>query len=125
MRNGAHFCYLRDSFMSRLYNFVNTYLLETHHACQLSHFLNNLAPLAAWVVLIAGTSSYFLARSVVRLQQCLIYAVWDTNFFEVFIISSLLVLFDVLQFQWLLSFVYSSDVPFGCMDGGCLVCPES
>ncbi len=64
-----------------------------------------------------------LTLSVARSQQYLIYPVWDANFFQVSIISSLLVLFDVLQSQWLLSFVLSSGVPFGCTGGGCLVCP--
>jgi hypothetical protein len=63
--------------------------------------------------------------AVAWLQQRLIYSVWDANFFEVSIISSLLVLFDVLRSQWLLSFILSSGVPFGCTDGGCLVCPYS
>jgi hypothetical protein len=61
MHDSVHFCCLRDSFMSCLSNFVNTSLLKTHHACQQSHFINNLAPLAAWVVLTAGASLYFLA----------------------------------------------------------------
>jgi hypothetical protein len=41
-----------------------------------------------------------LTHSVARLQQCLIYSVRDASFFGVSIISSLLVLFDVLRFQW-------------------------
>ncbi len=47
MRNCAHFRHLRDSFMSRLSDFVKTSLLETQHACHHSHLINNLAPLAA------------------------------------------------------------------------------
>ncbi len=61
MCNGTHFHCLCDSFMCRLSDFVTTSLLKTHHARQSSHFLNNLAPLVAWVVLTAGTSLYFLA----------------------------------------------------------------
>jgi hypothetical protein len=44
MRNGIHFHCLHDSVMSHLSNFVNNSLLKTHHACQHSHFINNLAP---------------------------------------------------------------------------------
>ncbi len=61
MRNGAIFRHTRDSFMCRLSGIVNTSLLETHHTCQRYYFINNLAPLAAWVVLTAGGSLYFLA----------------------------------------------------------------
>jgi hypothetical protein len=61
MRIGAHFRHLRDSFMSRLSNFVNTSLLEIHHTHQHSHFINNLPPLVAWVVLTACASLYFSA----------------------------------------------------------------
>jgi hypothetical protein len=61
MRDGAHFRHTHDSFMCCLSGFVNTFLLKTHHTCQCSYFLNNLAPLAAWVVLTAGASLYFVA----------------------------------------------------------------
>ncbi len=64
-----------------------------------------------------------LTQSVAWLQQCLIYQVQDASFFKISIIFSLLVLFDVLQFQWLLSFVLSHGIPFWRTVGGCLVCP--
>ncbi len=34
--DGAHFCCLRDSFMTRLSDFVNDSLLQLHHSCQRS-----------------------------------------------------------------------------------------
>jgi hypothetical protein len=127
MCNGAHFHCLGDSFMCCLSNFVTTFLLETHHPRQSSHFLNNLAPLAAWVVLTAGASLSFLAL-VSNKFCCLVTTMSHLSslgciFLGVSIISPPLVLFDVIQFQWLLSFVLSCGIPFGCMDWGCLVCP--
>jgi hypothetical protein len=60
MHDGAHFRWLRDSFMSRLLDFVSSSLLETHHARQLSGS-NSVALSAAWVSLASGTSSYLSA----------------------------------------------------------------
>jgi hypothetical protein len=59
MRDGVHFCHLRDSFMCRLFDFLNTSLLKIHHVHQQSH--QSLAPLAAWVSIASGASSYFSA----------------------------------------------------------------
>ncbi len=59
MQDDVHFCLLRDSFMCRLSNFLNASLLQTHHACQQSHL--SVAPLAAWVSIASGASSYFSA----------------------------------------------------------------
>jgi hypothetical protein len=59
MRDGTHFCCLRDSFMSWLLDFLNTTLLESHHACQWSQ--HSVAPSAAWVTLASGASSYLSA----------------------------------------------------------------
>ncbi len=62
MRDGVHFCCLRDSFMSHLSDFNNVTLLDTHHTCQRSS--QSIAPLAAWVSLALGASSYFSALTV-------------------------------------------------------------
>ena len=59
MRDGAHFRRLRDLFMSRLSDFVNDSLLESHHARQRSP--NMVAPSAAWVSLASCASSYLSA----------------------------------------------------------------
>jgi hypothetical protein len=59
MRDGVHFRRLRDSFMSRLSDFNNVTLLDTHHMHQRSS--QSIAPLAAWVSLASGASSYFSA----------------------------------------------------------------
>jgi hypothetical protein len=59
MRDGAHFHRLRDLFMSRLSDFVNDSLLESHHARQRSP--NMVAPSAAWVSLASCASSYLSA----------------------------------------------------------------
>jgi hypothetical protein len=59
MQDGVHFCHHCDSFMSRLSDFLNTSLLETHHVRQRSS--HSVAPLAAWVSLALGASSYFSA----------------------------------------------------------------
>jgi hypothetical protein len=45
--------------MCHLSNFLSTSLLETHHAHQQSH--QSVAPLAAWVSIALGASSYFSA----------------------------------------------------------------
>jgi hypothetical protein len=59
MRDGTHFRRLRDSFMSRLSDFLQTSLLAVHHARQL--LPKSLLPAAARVALTAGVSSYFTA----------------------------------------------------------------
>ncbi len=59
MRDGAHFCRLRDSFICQLSNFLNTSLLATHQARQRSQ--HSVAPSAAWIDLASGASSYFSA----------------------------------------------------------------
>ncbi len=59
MKGGVHFPRLRDSFMCHLSDFLNTSLLETHHAHQQSH--QYVAPMGAWVSIASGTSSYFFA----------------------------------------------------------------
>jgi len=58
MRDGTHFCRLRDSFMSRLSDFVNVSLLAVHHIHQMAH--SNI-PAAAHALLAAGPLSYFSA----------------------------------------------------------------
>jgi hypothetical protein len=58
MRDGTHFWRLRDSFMSRLSDFVNASLLAVHHGCQSA--LSSI-PAAAHAVLTAGPLSYFSA----------------------------------------------------------------
>ncbi len=55
MKDSAHFCRLRDSFMIHLSDFVNDSLLDLHHACQLSP---QLTPAAALVSLASGCTSY-------------------------------------------------------------------
>jgi hypothetical protein len=57
IRDGAHFRRLRDSFMSRLLDFVSSSLLETHHA-RLHSGRHSVTPSAAWVSLASGSSSY-------------------------------------------------------------------
>ena len=57
MCDGTHFRRLRDSFMSRLSNFVNASLLAVHHNHQSA--LSSI-PAAAHAVLAAGPLSYFL-----------------------------------------------------------------
>jgi hypothetical protein len=62
MRDGTHFCCLRDSFMSRLSNSNNVSLLETHHTRQCSP--HSVASSVAWVALTSASSnasSYFPA----------------------------------------------------------------
>jgi hypothetical protein len=59
MRDGTHFRRLRDSFMSRLSDFLQDSLLAVHHARQL--LPTSLVPAAARVALSAGVSSYFTA----------------------------------------------------------------
>ena len=59
MRDGAHFRRLRDSFMSRLSDFLQASLLAVHHVRQL--LPTSLVPAAARVALSAGVSSYFTA----------------------------------------------------------------
>ena len=59
MRDGTHFQHLRDSFMSRLSDFLQASLLAVHHARQL--LPKSLVPAAARVALSASVSSYFTA----------------------------------------------------------------
>jgi hypothetical protein len=58
MCDGTHFWRLRNSFMSRLSNFVNVSLLAVHHGRQSA--LSSI-PAAAHAVLAAGPLSYFSA----------------------------------------------------------------
>jgi hypothetical protein len=59
VRNGAHFCWLWDLFMSQLSDFLSTSLLEVHHTRQRSQ--HKVAPLAAHVSFSFGASSYITA----------------------------------------------------------------
>jgi hypothetical protein len=59
MRDGAHFCRLRDSFMSQLSSFLNDSILEIHHASQ--HSPNMVSLAAARVCLSSGSSGYLSA----------------------------------------------------------------
>ena len=58
MRDGTHFRRLRDSFMSRLSDFVNASLLAVHHARRSAP---SPIPATAHAVLAAGSRSYFSA----------------------------------------------------------------
>jgi hypothetical protein len=58
MRDGTHFRRLRDSFMSRLSDFVNDSLLMVHHGRQSA---GSSISAAAHAVLAAGSLSYFSA----------------------------------------------------------------
>jgi hypothetical protein len=58
MKDGAHFCRLRDSFMICLCDFVNDSLLDLHHAHQHSP---QVTPAAALVSLASGCTSYMAA----------------------------------------------------------------
>jgi hypothetical protein len=58
MRDGTHFRRLRDSFMSRLSDFVNDSLLAVHHARQ---SVASSIPTAAHATLTASPLSYFSA----------------------------------------------------------------
>ncbi len=59
IRDGTHFRWLHDSFMSWLSDFLNTSLLESHHARQRSP--HSVVPSAAWVTLASSASSYLSA----------------------------------------------------------------
>ena len=58
MRDGTHFRRLRDSFMSRLSDFVNASLLAVHHVRRSAP---SPIPAAAHAVIAAGPRSYFSA----------------------------------------------------------------
>ncbi len=58
MKDGAHFCCLRELFMIFQSDFVNNSRLELHHSCQQSQPIN---PTAAFVGLVSGCSSYTAA----------------------------------------------------------------
>ena len=58
MRDGIHFRRLRDSFMSRLSDFINSSLLAVHHSRQAA---SSSTPAAARAVRAAGPVSYFTA----------------------------------------------------------------
>jgi hypothetical protein len=58
MRDGMHFRWLRDSFMSRLSDFVNASLLKVHHTRQADA---SSFPAASHAVTGAGPLSYFAA----------------------------------------------------------------
>ncbi len=59
MRNCAHFQHLRDSFMSRLSDFVHDSILVVHHASRRSP--TTVAPAAACVCTFSGSSGYISA----------------------------------------------------------------
>jgi hypothetical protein len=56
MRDGTHFCWLHNSFMSRLSNFLSASVLAVHHARQ--HSSCYVAPAAARVSLSSGDSPF-------------------------------------------------------------------
>jgi hypothetical protein len=56
MRDGTHFWWLRDSFMSRLSDFLSTSVFAVHHAWQ--HSSHSMAPAAARVSLSSGDSPF-------------------------------------------------------------------
>jgi hypothetical protein len=59
IRDGAHFRQLRDSFMSRLSEFLKDSIFALHHASQ--HSSNVIAPVAAWVCTSGNSSGYLSA----------------------------------------------------------------
>jgi uncharacterized protein YktB (UPF0637 family) len=59
MRDGAHFRRLRDSFMSRLSDFLRGSILVVHHASHQTP--NTVAPAAAWVHVCGDSLGYFSA----------------------------------------------------------------
>jgi hypothetical protein len=59
MRDGAHFCHLQDSFMSRLSHFLTNSILAIHHASQ--HSPNTVTPAAARVCASSKSSGYLYA----------------------------------------------------------------
>jgi hypothetical protein len=61
MRDGAHFRCLRDSFMSRLSDFLNDSILAIHHASQRTP--TTVTPAAASVQAVGGSLDYFTALS--------------------------------------------------------------
>jgi hypothetical protein len=56
MQDGTHFQQLRDSFMSRLLDFLSIPILAIHHAWQ--HSSHSVAPAAAMVSLSSGDSPF-------------------------------------------------------------------
>jgi hypothetical protein len=56
MQDGTHYQWLRDSFMSRLLDFLYVLVLAVHHAWQ--HSSHSVAPAAAWVSLSSGVSPF-------------------------------------------------------------------
>jgi hypothetical protein len=56
MRDGTHFCQLRNSFMSHLSDFLSGFVMAIHHARQQSSTLG--VPAVAWVSLSSGDSPY-------------------------------------------------------------------
>jgi hypothetical protein len=103
MRDGTHFRRLRNFFVSWLSDFLNTLLLESHHACQRSP--HSVVPSAAWVTLASSTSSYLSALAAKifcpSALQSLICAVLADSFFEVFMVSSFLLILS--DSTWCLS----------------------
>ena len=61
MRDGVHFWRLRDSFMSRLSDFLNNSILAIHHTSQSTP--TTVTPVAAPVQAVGGSSGYFTALS--------------------------------------------------------------
>jgi hypothetical protein len=60
MKDSAHFCHLRDSFMICLSDFMNDSLLHLHHAHQRSP---QVTPAAAFVSIASGCTSYMAAHA--------------------------------------------------------------
>jgi hypothetical protein len=56
MRDGTHFGWLRDSFMSRLLDFLSALVMAVHYARQ--HSPRSVTPAAAWVSLSFGSSPF-------------------------------------------------------------------
>ncbi len=67
MHDGTHFCFLWDSFMPWLSDFLNFLLLHSHHPRQRSQ--HSVAPSAAWVTIASGTSSYLSALAASTFYQ--------------------------------------------------------
>jgi hypothetical protein len=68
MKDGAHFHHLRDLFMTCLSDFMNDSLLELHHSHQRSQ---PITPMAAFVCLISGCSSYIAALASISFSPTL------------------------------------------------------
>jgi hypothetical protein len=98
MRGGVHFCGLRHFLISRLSNFRNASLFETHHACQCSS--HTVTPSAAWVSTASCASSYFSALAANTFCQSVMAVSHLSNagphLLGVFMVSSLQITFDIM-----------------------------